>query len=350
MRGFNFKERIVNLKNRIRADFEDYVNKCLTSGFLPYTFLPFQLLGRALARIWAFIQLGIWKIVGGQILEPQANTVLIFCPNHTSMFDAIILYAIMRGWPRYMCAVEEMRIGDPKKEKSREKTDPSWKTILISIISMLKTVSMGLLGCFAVDRTKGNTALDPAKRVLESGQNVVLFPAGKIDPQGRNGPFKTGAARAALDVYYKLNPDAVPDPEVPQRDPNDKRHLLGIVSDDDPNLVDDADDDNYVPKVKVGLVPVHICYHKRDNATASTENFFAMGFKWRGGVTITFLPTVYIHEMPRGKRNRYDITSTVRGAISGQECDTTPPDDLDPADFAGDGNQPSSADDSQKAA
>ncbi|MBK7750702.1 MAG: 1-acyl-sn-glycerol-3-phosphate acyltransferase [Candidatus Obscuribacter sp.] len=38
---------------------------------------------------------------------------------------------------------------------------------------------MGAFGCFAVDRSKGRTVIEPAIKVLENGESLVVFPEGK---------------------------------------------------------------------------------------------------------------------------------------------------------------------------
>jgi len=326
------KRQVLRVRDRIRKRFEDYVNKCLTTGYLPYTFLPFQMLGKIVAIIWCFVQVGRVHEVNKHLLEPKHSKqkrVRMYCPNHTSMLDAIVMYVVMRSWARYMCAVEEMRIGDPDKEREREKKDPTWKSLFISFLSGLKTISMGLLGCFAVNRKEGHKAIEPMMRVLHSGQDVVLFPAGKINKEGRNGPFKTGAARAGLNVYYELNPNAVPD--------------QGSLTGPDGQPIEDNrpipdNDGEYVPEVIVEWVPVHLCFGKRDNDTAASGNFFAMGLKWRGDVTVTYCHPIRVHEVPRGMRNKDDITIAIRGAISDVSCPTTPSDDIMPEEDTSNGD------------
>lgn len=240
-----------------RKKFREYVNLCLTSGFIPRTFLPLQIIARFLARIWVFIQVGKMRVIGAENLKTPGR--IIFCPNHSAMLDAIIIYAAMRRWPRYMAAFEEMR--------------GVWG---------LKAVAMGAFGCFPVDRSQGSTALEPAIKVLMSGQPLVIFPEGKISPSGEYLPFKTGPARIANAAYERL-----------------------------------------AMKEPVGIVPIHICYHCRDEESAATT-FGQMGFKWRCGVTVTVGKPIYLHELP--SRDRKDVMAAVRGAIKMQACPTTPGD------------------------
>jgi 1-acyl-sn-glycerol-3-phosphate acyltransferase len=237
-----------------RKKFREYVDLCLTSGFIPKSFRPLQLVGKYLARLWVYIQVGRIRIVGKENLVAPGR--LIFCPNHSSMFDAPVVYSIMRRMPRYMTAQEEMR--------------GLWG---------LKAIVMGAFGCFAVDRTKGKTVIEPAIKVLVGGDTLVVFPEGKISNSGTYLPFKKGSALIAIGAYERLE-----------------------------------------KKEKVGIVPIHLCFGKRDEATAG-GSYGAMGFKWRGGVTITVGKPIYINDIdPMTSDN---VTEVVREAIVTQACATT---------------------------
>jgi 1-acyl-sn-glycerol-3-phosphate acyltransferase len=244
-----------------RKKYREYATLCLTSGFIPTTFLPLQFIARLLARLWLFIQVGRVRVVGADNLSTSGR--IIFCPNHSSMLDAILIYAIMKRWPRYMTAYEEMRG-----------------------VGGLKAIVMGAFGSFPVDRTQGKTVLEPAIKVLMSGQPMVLFPEGKISPTGEYLPFKRGAAVIANSTYERL-----------------------------------------AMKEPVAIVPIHICYHKRD-VTSAGGPYSRMGLKWRGGVTVTVGKPIYIHELP--SRKPEDVMAVVRGAVKLHSCHTTPGDKLIP--------------------
>lgn len=237
-----------------RKRFREYVDLCLTSGFIPKALRPLQLVGKYLARMWMFIQLGRIRVIGKENLVAPGR--LIFCPNHSSMFDAPVIYSIMRRMPRYMTAYEEMR--------------GLWG---------LKAVVMGAFGCFAVDRSNGKTVIEPAIQVLVGGDTLVVFPEGKISNSGTYLPFKKGSAIIAMGAYDRLG-----------------------------------------RKERVGIVPIHICYGKRDEATAGSS-YEEMGFKWRGGVTITVDKPIYLDEVEPLTSER--ITEVVREAIVTQACATT---------------------------
>jgi 1-acyl-sn-glycerol-3-phosphate acyltransferase len=237
-----------------RRNFREYVDLCLTSGFIPKSFRPLQLVGKYLAKIWVFAQVGRIRIVGKENLTAPGR--IIFCPNHSSMFDAPVIFSIMMRMPRYMTAYEEMR--------------GLWG---------LKAIAMGAFGCFAVDRSKGRTVIDPAIKVLVQGSPLVVFPEGKISSTGVYLPFKKGSAIIGLSAYEQI-----------QR------------------------------KDRVGIVPIHICFGKRDELTASGP-YGAMALKWRGGVTITVGKPIYLDEVSPMTADA--VTEAVRMAIVNQACATT---------------------------
>ncbi len=242
-----------------RKRFREHVERVLTSGYVPKSSRPLQLVARFIARIWLFIQIGRVKIIGAENLTPNGR--VIFCPNHSSMFDAIVIFAIMRRFPKYMTAYEEMQ--------------GLWG---------LKAAAMAAFGCFAVDRSKGKSVIEPAINVVVEGSPLVIFPEGKISNSGTYLPFKKGSALIAIGACEKL------------------QHLE-----------------------KVGVVPIHICYGKRDEKTAGAS-YGAMGFKWRGGVVITVGEPIWIHDLNPLTPER--VTQEIREKITTRACPTTSlPDD-----------------------
>lgn len=240
-----------------RKNFHDYVDLCLTSGFIPRALRPLQLVGKYLAKIWVYVQVGRVRVIGKKNLVAPGR--IIFCPNHSSMFDAPVIFSIMRRMPRYMTAYEEMR--------------GLWG---------IKAVAMGAFGCFAVDRTKGKTVIDPAIKVLVANEPLVIFPEGKISNSGTYLPFKKGSAFIALGAHDALRAQGNND--------------------------------------RIGIVPIHLCYGKRDEATAGA-GYGSMAFKWRGGVTITVGDPIYLDTIEPMTAEK--ITETVRDAIVTQACATT---------------------------
>lgn len=157
----------------------------------------------------------------------------IFTPNHSSMLDAPVIYSQKSvNTLRYMTAYEEMT--------------GLWG---------LKAIFMGFMGCFPVDRTRGKSVIEPAIEVLVQGQSLVIFPEGTISENGSCLPFKKGPAIIAMAAYERME-----------------------------------------KKERVGIVPVHIYFHKRDVATAK-KFYHEMGLKWRGGATLTIGKPLYLDDL-----------------------------------------------------
>ena len=220
---------------------------------MPKRIKSLQFVGKIIARMWLFVQVGKVRVVGRENLDAPGR--LLFCINHSSMFDAPLIFTVMKKQPRYMTAVEEMRG-----------------------LGGLKAVVMGALGSFPVDRSRGHTAIAPSVEALVNGEHIAIFPEGKISNSGAYLKFKSGAARIAIEACDRRN-----------------------------------------HRVQVGIVPIHICFGSRDEATAGGP-YTKMGFKWRGGVTITIGKPIYIHNVePLTAAN---VTDVVQAAITAQECAT----------------------------
>lgn len=174
---------------------------------------------------------------------------VIFCPNHSSYFDCIVLFPSFKQTPRVMTAYEELKG-----------------------LCGLRTLVLTRAGAFPVDRKAGKTVIDPAKKVLRGGENLLIFPEGTIYNNGKLGAFKLGPAIIASAAQKAL--------------PESKR---------------------------VGIVPVHICYGKRNEATGETYNFLKMGFTWRGGVKICFGEPIWMNECEQ--QSVEEIMTKVREGI-----------------------------------
>jgi 1-acyl-sn-glycerol-3-phosphate acyltransferase len=238
-----------------RNRYHKFVERRLVSGYIPSTFMPLVWLGKLISKLWIFLQVGRVQVVGAENLRPKGR--VIFCGNHGAMFDAALAYSLMKTSARYMSAFEEMR--------------GIWG---------LKAIVMGAVGCFPVDRSHGKTVIPPAIKVLVSGQNLVIFPEGKISPSGELLPFKLGPAWITNAAFDQLG-----------------------------------------GKEPVGIVPMHICYARRDPPTANIGNFATMGFKWRGGVKVVVGKPIYLHELP--SRDPEQVMAAVRSFIVSQACPTT---------------------------
>ncbi len=143
----------------------------------------------------------------------------------------------------------------------------------------LKAMIMGALGSFPVDRGRGQSVVDPAAETLVNGDNLFIMPEGRISNSGEYLQFKSGSARIAIKACDRLN-----------------------------------------HRVPVAIVPMHICFGRRHEPTAGGP-FWRMGLKWRGGVTVTVMKPIYIHNIePLTPRN---VTQVVRAAITRQACTTS---------------------------
>ena len=235
--------------------FRKYANLCVTSGFVPRRSALLSSIGVLFARLWAFVMVGKVTVIGAEHSKSDGYTV--YCPNHSSLLDAIVMVPILPGKMHYMAAVEEMRG-----------------------VYGLKAMLMGAMGCFPVDRTRGKTVIRPAIGLVADGNNLTLFPEGKISPSGEFLVFKNGVGWITMGAFERL--------------PLEKAKLIRIV-------------------------PVHICFGTRHEESALS--FSKMFFHWRKGATVTFHEPIYLFEL-----DPVDIESLMaqlRVRIVSTECDTT---------------------------
>lgn len=231
-----------------------YIAKITTSGYVGEPSPICLFFARLVLRFAQFVFIGKVRVVGEENLRVPGR--LIYCPNHSSMLDAVVMYPTINGPVRAMGAVEVFR--------------NYWG---------LAAIIMTKMGGFPVDRTNGKTVLGPATKIIVRGERLCMFPEGKISPTGDLLPFKLGAGIIANCAY----------------------DLLG-------------------GKEPIGIVPIQICYHRRDNATALKVP--KMGFKWRGGATVTVHKPIWLHELP--DRDPKVVMRMVRDAIAATPCPTLP--------------------------
>lgn len=126
----------------------------------------------------------LWRInITGLHHVPESGPA-IFCPNHISFFDSLVLPAIL---PRRISYVGKAEYMD------------SWKTRYI----------FPAIGMIPIDRTGGSAsqrALDTAARVLERGEFFGIYPEGTRSRSGYLHRGRTGAARLALRTGAPLVP------------------------------------------------------------------------------------------------------------------------------------------------
>ena len=126
----------------------------------------------------------LWRInVTGLHHVPQSGPA-VFCPNHISFFDSVVLPATL---PRRISYVGKAEYMD------------SWKTKYI----------FPAVGMIPIDRGGGSAsqrALDTAARVLERGELFGIYPEGTRSRDGDLYKARTGAARLAMSIGCPIFP------------------------------------------------------------------------------------------------------------------------------------------------
>lgn len=126
----------------------------------------------------------LWRIHATGLHHAPETGPAIFCPNHISFFDSIVLPAVL---PRRISFVGKAEYMD------------SWKTKYV----------FPAIGMIPIDRSGGSKsqrALDTAARVLERGEYFGIYPEGTRSRDGLLHRGHTGAARLALRTGAPLIP------------------------------------------------------------------------------------------------------------------------------------------------
>lgn len=235
-------------------EYRKYIDKITTSGYIsqPSTFWWF--ISRVLFRFCAFIWVGRIRIVGEENLRAPGR--LIFCPNHSSLLDAVVMFPSVGRPVRAIGAYETLRTAGG-----------------------LTGVFLTKIGVVPVDRSVGRTVIEPAIELMVRGDSLAMFPEGRISPTGQMLPFKLGPGYITAAAFERLGGGEL-----------------------------------------IGLVPVLISYHRRHNATAL--HFWRMGFRWRGGVTVTVCKPIYLNDVE--DRDPANLMRMVREAIEAVPCPTLP--------------------------
>ena len=118
----------------------------------------------------------LWRLNVTGLHHVPAEGPAIFCPNHISFIDSLVLPCVL---PRRISYVGKAEYMD------------SWKTRHI----------FPAIGMIPIDRGGGSAsqrALDTAARVLDQGELFGIYPEGTRSRDGRLHRGKTGPARLAL--------------------------------------------------------------------------------------------------------------------------------------------------------
>ena len=126
----------------------------------------------------------LWRIHASGLHNVPDSGPAIFCPNHISFFDSIVLPSVL---PRRISYVGKAEYMD------------SWKTKYI----------FPAMGMIPIDRGGGSSsrrALDTAARVLDRGELFGIYPEGTRSRDGLLHRGHTGAARLAIRTGAPLIP------------------------------------------------------------------------------------------------------------------------------------------------
>lgn len=223
-----------------------HIDKITSSGHINKPSAVVNFIARSVGRLMIFAWVGRVRFVGEENLFAAKR--LLVTPNHSSLLDAIITYAKL---PRQ----------DVWAMGAHDVLRTCWG---------LTGLVVTKLRCLPVDRSRGKTVIEPAVNLIVRGNAMVMYPEGKISPDGTLLQFKAGAAVIGNLVF---------------------NHFGG--------------------KEKVGIVPTAIFYHRRHNPSAT--NYFRMGLKWRGGATVVICKPIWLHDLD--DREPCAIMAKVKAAI-----------------------------------
>ncbi|MDX1986761.1 MAG: lysophospholipid acyltransferase family protein [Candidatus Obscuribacter sp.] len=163
------------------ARYRALVERCSTPGIMPPNFPRLSFLFRLIARTWVWLQVGRVKVSGKENLLAGQSDRIILCPNHSSYFDALVVFATVPYTARYMAAYDQFQG-----------------------LGGLRALVMAASGAFPVDRSKGGDVIGISISALTAEHALVIFPEGKINSDGSLSIFKTGPFRIAMGVRESL--------------------------------------------------------------------------------------------------------------------------------------------------
>lgn len=125
-------------------------------------------------------------IFGREVLDHMSSPVIFFS-NHSSHVDgSLIMSALPAKWRA------ETAIGAAKDYFF----DKWWKAIIMSLI----------YNAFPIDRARGRGTISTARRLLDEGYSLVIFPEGTRSRDGWMNRFRHGTARMAIETNTPLVP------------------------------------------------------------------------------------------------------------------------------------------------
>lgn len=152
---------------------------CYTSGYVPEIRHWLTVIGRPLARLWMFIQVGRVKVIGKKNRDLKGR--VIFVPNHSSLLDAPLMFSILPRRKLHFMAAHDVMNGLNGKQ----------------------AIVMGAVGCYPVDRSRGYTVVRPSIDLVVGGNSLVIFPEAKMYFRGECVPLKRGAAFIAKHAFRR---------------------------------------------------------------------------------------------------------------------------------------------------
>jgi 1-acyl-sn-glycerol-3-phosphate acyltransferase len=140
-----------------------------------------QRLLRAAARALLWVQVGPVTVRGREHLGGPGPSLIV--ANHSHYVDGAPFVLLLDEAPRFMVARGVFRFAG-------------------GLLGRLATACGAF--CVDLDPGKGGPGRAVAVRLLVGGETVVMFPEGWIHMDGRLGPLKNGAARAAQEAARRL--------------------------------------------------------------------------------------------------------------------------------------------------
>ncbi len=152
---------------------------------------------------WIVFFLGARVHVKGRENIPLPGESVVYAPNHNSLIDVPLFYAVLRRFPAMMA----------KKE--------------LYVVPVIHGCLVSL-GCIKIDRKGAHSIVEAVRsgcRTIEEGHSLVVFPEGTRSRTGEIGTFKNGAFKIAERTGCPVVPVAIRN----DRYLLESAHTLGLV-------------------------------------------------------------------------------------------------------------------------